>query len=122
MNFWDFLDKTINRLPGWPSERIGVTTAIFVLDFTLLIMAYNNPGLWDVEVFKVIIQAITLTGLLNMILAFHFAANKGDEDKTTNTGKAFDAIRATAQATTSDPNTLDTSIIREGDNITVEKQ
>lgn len=36
--------------------------------------------------------------LLNMVVAFHFAANKNDEAKVENTRAAFDAITATANA------------------------
>lgn len=98
MTVWQFLDRALGRLPGWPTERQWVTTATVALVLVLLGMAHANPRLWDVEVFKVIIQAVVLTGLLNMILAFHFAANKSDETKSENTGKAFDAIAATAKA------------------------
>lgn len=91
MTFWDFLYGV------WPNERAWVTIAMFALDVGLLGMARANPELWDVEVFKVIIQAVTLTGLLNMILAFHFAANKGDEIKSQNTGKLADAFKAAAE-------------------------
>ena len=72
-------ERLFDRLPGWPTERQWVTIATFGLVLVLLAMAHANPRLWDVEVFKVIIQAAVLTGLLNMILAFHFSANKGDE-------------------------------------------
>ena len=65
-------------------------------------MAGANPELWEVEVFKVIVQATVLTGALNMVLAFHFAANKADETKVENTGKAFDAITAAAKKRTGD--------------------
>lgn len=98
MNVWTFLDRTLDRLPGWPTERQFVTIAAFGLTGALLNMARINPALWDVEVFKVIIQAVVLTGVLNMIFAFHFAANKSDETKSENTAKAFDAITATANA------------------------
>lgn len=98
MSVRHWTERLFDRLPGWPSERQWVTIATFGLVLVLLAMAHRNPRLWDVEVFKVIIQAAVLTGLLNMILAFHFAANKGDEAKAENTGKAFDAITATANA------------------------
>lgn len=104
MNGWKFFDKLLDRLPGWPTERQWVTIGMFALVAGMLQMAYRYPSLWEVEVFKVIIQAVALTGLLNMILAFHFAANKGDEDKTQNTKAAFEAITATANASsTTDP-------------------
>ena len=84
----------------WPQigERQWVTIATVGFAILLLAMAASNPSLWEVEVFKVIIQAVVLTGLLNMVLAFHFASNKGSEAARENTGKAFDAITATAKA------------------------
>lgn len=99
MNFWDFLNA---RMPTAPSERQWVTIGLFTLIVLLLMMARADPHLWDVEVFKVIAQAVVLTGFLNMVLAFHFAANKSDETKTDNTAKAFEAITATANAATPD--------------------
>jgi hypothetical protein len=73
------------------NERQFVTIGLFA-------MARENPALWDVEVFKVIIQAVVLTGLLNMVGAFHFASNKGSEVARENTGKAMSAIEAVAKA------------------------
>ena len=84
----------------WPEigERQWVTIGTFGFAVLLLAMAGTNPALWEVEVFKVIIQAVVLTGLLNMVLAFHFASNKGSETARENTGKAFEAITAAANA------------------------
>jgi len=89
---------------SWPAigERQWVTIGIFALTGALLLMALANPALWTVEVFKVIIQAVVLTGLLNMVLAFHFSSNKGSETARENTGKAFDAITAAAGGQSSD--------------------
>jgi cytoskeletal protein RodZ len=81
-----------------PSERQWVTLGMFALTVVMLMMARENPKLWDVKLFEVTFQAVVLTGLLNMILAFHFAANKSDESKTDNTRAAFEAITATANA------------------------
>lgn len=90
----------------WPQigERQWVTIGTFGFAMLLLGMAALNPALWEVEVFKVIIQAVVLTGLLNMVLAFHFASNKGSETARENTGKAFDAITAAASANNNPPN------------------
>ena len=84
-------------------ERQWVTIGIFGFATLLLGMAWQNSALWEVEVFKVIVQAVVLTGLLNMVLAFHFSSNKGSEVSRENTGKAFDAITAaaTGQSSTS---------------------
>lgn len=80
------------------SERQAVTAGLFALAILMLAMAWFQPGLWDVKLFEVILQAVVLTGLLNMVAAFHFAANKQNEVATENTGKAFEAVTATANA------------------------
>jgi len=78
------------------NERQGVTLGLFAFASLLLGMAWEDTNLWEVEVFKVVLQAVVLTGLLNMVAAFHFASSKGSETARENTGKAFDAITATA--------------------------
>ena len=90
------------------SERQNVTWAVYVLALLMLTMAFFQPELWDVELFKVLLQAVIISGFINMVLAFHFAANKNDEQKTDNTAKAFDAITATANAgaTQSEPDVI----------------
>lgn len=81
------------------TERQYVTAGIFALIVMLLGMAMLEPRLWALDPYKTVLQAVVITGLLNMILAFHFAANKSDETKTENTAAAFRAIEATANAT-----------------------
>ncbi|HBK92549.1 MAG TPA: hypothetical protein DDZ68_12855 [Parvularcula sp.] len=93
-HFTDFLRSLV---PGWPTERQWVTIGVFALTMFLLGMAHASPFLWKVELFKFVLQAVVVTGLINMILAFHFAANKSDEVKADNTGKAFDAIAAASR-------------------------
>jgi hypothetical protein len=100
MTFWQFFDRTLARLPGWPSERQVVTFINVFLIWIMLRMARENGTLWDVEVFKVVFQALVLTGFLNMAMAFFFAANKSDEAKAENTGKMADAMKEVAKAST----------------------
>jgi hypothetical protein len=102
MTFWAFLDRCIDRLPGWPSERQMVMFLTYALGMTMLIMARGDPKLWTVELYKTLITVVIVTGFVNMILSFHFAANKADEDKTNNTAAAFSAIEATARAAGAD--------------------
>ncbi len=90
-----------------PSERQWVTIGLFGLTVFLLGMAHYQPKLWAVDTFKSILQVVIVTGLINMVGAFHFAANKSDETKSENTAKAFDAITATANATTPATVTID---------------
>ncbi len=98
MTFWGFLSKLVDRAPGWPTERQWVTAALIGTLWIMLQMAVDNPKLWDVKLFEILIQGFALTGMLNMILAFHFAANKADETRTANTGKMADAMKAQADA------------------------
>lgn len=94
----------MSRRPWWwPTERQWVTVALVATLWILLQMAVDNPALWDVKLFEIILQGVVLTGLLNMVLAYHFAANKGDEVKSENTAKAFEAIKATANASGAEP-------------------
>ena len=125
-NFWQFLDKLLDRMPGWPSEKQLVMLTTFGMGFMMLIMAVADGSLWNVELFKTLITVVIVTGCVNMILAFYFTANKNDEDRAVvdaqrvdNTAKAFEAITATAQAS---GNTVDSDVIREGDDITLEKK
>jgi len=118
-NFWWFLDKQIGRLPGWPSEKQLVMLTTFGMGFMMIIMARNDPSLWNIELFKTLITVVIVTGCINMILAFYFTANKSDETRSENTGKAFDAIKAAQEA---GPTYTDPETIREGDTITLEKK
>lgn len=117
-NGWTFLLALVDRLPGWPSERQIVMFLTFALGLTMLRMAQVDPTLWGVELFKTLVTVVIVTGFINMVLAFHFAANKNSEDATNNTGKAFEAITAAANSSAG----TDPSAIREGDEITLEKK
>lgn len=79
-------------------ERQAVTLGIWLLAIGLLLMAREDPKLWEVKLFEILLQAVIISGIIGSILAFHFAANKGDESKTENTRVAFEALRDTARA------------------------
>jgi hypothetical protein len=93
-----FLIKKLTIKPL--EERHFVTLAVLLLIVGMLLMARENPELWEVELFKTLLTAVVITGFLNMILSYHFSANKTDAVKSENTAKAFEAIAATAQAAT----------------------
>ena len=90
MNFWEFLDR------HWPSERGWIIILLASLVVGLLVMAIIDPTLWQVELFKTLLTAAVITGFLNMVLPFHFTANKSDETKAENTGKMADAMKEQA--------------------------
>lgn len=91
MSFWAWLDRR------WPSERAWVTMATFALAASMLKMAEVHRDLWNVELFKTLLTLVIGTAIVNMILAFHFTANKSDETKAANTGKMADAMKAVAE-------------------------
>lgn len=80
------------------NERQAFTIGLFAMSVGMIGMAFFQPGLWDVKLFEVILQALVITGLLNMAGAFHFAANQATQKATDNTGEAFRAIQAAAAA------------------------
>ncbi len=84
------------------NERQIFTTGLFVMSIGMILMAYFQPGLWDVKLFEVILQALVITGLLNMAGAFHFAANQQSQKATENTGEAFKTMQAMAHVRDAD--------------------
>jgi phosphate/sulfate permease len=84
------------------AERHAVTAAVFILAGAMLLMAREDPKLWDIELFKIILQAVIISGIFGAIVAFHFSANKTDEIKAQNTAKAFDAIKAASAPVSAD--------------------
>lgn len=102
--------------------------AMFALAAAMLLMAREDPKLWDVKLFEVLIQAVIMTGILNMVVSFHFTANKGEQEanvkRAENTGAAFAAISDTAKATiaTASPPLGDQGApdaIKSGDQVTI---
>lgn len=119
MTFWEFVDRTLDRLPGWPTERQWVTIATFTLAGSMLKMAEVHPELWNVELFKALLTLVIGTAIVNMILAFHFTANKSDEDKAANTGEAFKAIQEVARSSGAPD---ETDALQSGDTVQIERK
>lgn len=84
------------------NERQAFTLGLFFIVCLMLLMAWDDPKLWEAKLFEVLLQGFALTGLLNMAGAFHFAANKQAEKASENTGEAFKAIAAAAASTPAD--------------------
>lgn len=92
MSFWEWLDRR------WPSERAWVTIATFALAASMLKMAEVHRELWNVELFKTLLTLVVGTAIVNMILAYHFTANKADEGRVERHEKTLDTIKAVASA------------------------
>lgn len=127
MTFWDFLDKTLDRLPGWPNGRGLVGLATFSLTIMVLWMVKADESLRQDEFFKVIATAIVLTGFINGVVAFFFSQNQLNAEASQNSrvafetmGKQADAAKTVAERSPAQP--TDEGVIREGDQVTMEKR
>lgn len=127
MTFWDFLDKTLDRLPGWPNGRGLVGLATFSLTIMVLWMVKADESLRQDEFFKVIATAIVLTGFINGVVAFFFSQNQLNAEASQNSlvafetmGKQADAAKTVAER--SPAPLADEGVIREGDQVTMEKR
>ena len=127
MTFWDFLDKTLDRLPGWPNGRGLVGLATFSLTIMVLWMVKADESLRQDEFFKVIATAIVLTGFINGVVAFFFSQNQLNAEASQNSrvafetmGKQADAAKTVAERSPAQP--ADEGVIREGDQVTLEKR
>jgi hypothetical protein len=127
MTFWQFLDKTLDRLPGWPNGRGLVGLATFSLTIMVLWMVKADESLRQDEFFKVIATAIVLTGFINGVVAFFYSQNQLNAEASQNSrvafetmGKQADAAKTVAERSPANP--TDGSVLREGDTVTMEKQ
>ena len=60
MTFWQFLDKTLDRLPGWPDVRGWIMIALFMLTTQIVWMIYFRPNLAEIDLFKTIAQVLVV--------------------------------------------------------------
>lgn len=86
----------LDRLPGWPNERLLIIFMTWGLGSGMLILARDNPELWKEELYKTILTVVLVTGFTNMILAFYFSANSGEAQGRESIGKLADAAKTTA--------------------------
>lgn len=113
MNFWTFLDRALDRLPGWPNGRGLVGLATFSLTIMVLWMVKSDESLRNDEFFKVIATAIVLTGFINGVVAFFFSQNQLNAEASQNSrvafetmGKQADAAKTVAERTPAAPDTV----------------
>lgn len=125
MTFWQFMDKTLDRLPGWPNGRGLVGLATFSLTVMVLWMVKEDPELRQDEFFKIIATAIILTGFINGVVAFFFSQNQLNSEASQNSREAFQALgkQADAARTVAESAAPEggRKVIREGDTVTMEK-
>lgn len=75
MNFWQFLDRQMERLS--PSGIAGA--GIFVLTGVVLAMLANDRTLAENDLFKTLAQAIVVQGLVGLAMAAWFTKKTGGD-------------------------------------------
>jgi hypothetical protein len=80
VNFWQFLDKFLDRLPGWPDGRGVVGVGVFAITIMLLWMIKTDDALRHDEFFKNVTLLIIGTGFINGVVAFAFNQTKSSAD------------------------------------------
>ena len=96
-----------------PSQLVIIASGAVLLLFSFMEMGGQggNDNAWSE------IGLITLPAVLGTIAALVFRTNRNDDAKADNTGKAFDAITAAANAGT----TTADDAIKPGDTVTIDK-
>lgn len=103
-------DETPNAHKTWadvafailPNERQLVSGTTVAFAVFLILLGKTDHALWNNEFYKLIVQAVVVTGFVNMILAYHFSAKHGDETKDANTSKALDLAKVADPVTKPD--------------------
>jgi len=72
MNFWQFLDRQVERIK--PSGVAGA--GIFLLTFIVLWMLRDDRTLADNDLFKTLAQSIVVQGLIGLAMAAWFTKNR----------------------------------------------
>lgn len=73
MNFWQFLDRRFNQLPGWPDGRGLIGTAVFALTVMVITIFVFDPSVRQDDFFKTIATAIIITAFINGVVSWAFA-------------------------------------------------
>lgn len=96
MNFWQFLDKQIDRIK--PSGVAGA--GIFLLTFVVLWMLRDDRTLADNDLFKTLAQAIVVQGLIGLAMAAWFTKNRAEPDETRIVNSPSDPVPVEPQGDT----------------------
>lgn len=99
MTFWKFIDKLLDRMPGWPNGRGLTGAATFSLTVMIILLMVEYPELREDEFFKVIATALVLTGFVNSVIPFFYGQNQLNSEASLNSKTAFETMGKQAEAT-----------------------
>jgi hypothetical protein len=80
--------------PGWPDQRGWMAIGLFGLTAWVLWLARPIHGAPPSEFFKVLAQAVVITGFINSVVGFLYTSSKGAAEAREQTGKALDIAHA----------------------------
>lgn len=96
MTFWEFLDRRASR-PGRITLRDVIGVAL-ISGFLLAIFVLFGRPIPQSNEQLIVYMLGQLSGFVAGVVSYHYVLSKQSETATENTGRAFDAIAATAQA------------------------
>lgn len=119
MNFWEWLDRAGERAanrPPRPSRDIRQFIGFaFLGGYYVMVWKFATGSVPAGNMDLIRDAMLTLGPPVGLIVGAMFRSDAREDQAAVNTGEAFKAVRAAAQAGTSDA-------IREGDSVTLEKQ
>lgn len=106
MTIWEYLDRRANRRSSRRKYRpafLGMTFSdwlgAFVVTAFIGALAYLLSRQFPKQNEQLIVYMLgQLSGFVGGVFTMHYGANKRDDEATINTARAFDAIKATAEA------------------------
>lgn len=78
MNFWQFLDRQLDRLKVEHVAGAGV----FLLTALVFVMIWAKPDLSERDLFKTLAQAVVVQGLVGLAMAAWFTKSKHNDTVT----------------------------------------
>lgn len=120
MNFWEYLDRAGERAalkPPRPSRDIRQFIGFaFLAGYYLMVWQFARQVIPGENKDLIRDAMLTLGPPVGLIVGAMFRSDARDEQTAVNTSEAFKAVRAAAQASSTD-----TGALREGDSVTLEK-
>lgn len=84
--------------PGWPDTRGWMALGLFSMTAWVLWLARPIGGAEPSEFFKILAQAVVITGFINGVLGFLYTSSKATAEAREQAGKALDIAHAATRA------------------------
>lgn len=98
MNFWDYLNKAGERRLKRPNDTRILVGALFLAGYYLMVYRFMSANIPNANVPLIRDAMLVLGPPVGAIVAALFRNDIRDEQQTQNTGAAFRAIEAAANA------------------------